>query len=66
MNLEGWLWLAWLLSFGVLETIALLTEHSQGTMTLTFFIEHHIPRDFLAMLLGWLTWHFLIAKGSLH
>jgi hypothetical protein len=62
MNWEAYAWIAWLASFAVLEAIGLARR--ADAMTLTFFIEHHCPRWFLAALLGWLTYHFLVAAPA--
>jgi hypothetical protein len=63
-NWEAWAWLAWYLAFAVLEGIGLWKRHVNEGMTLTFFTEQHAPRWALAALLGWLTYHFLIATPS--
>ena len=62
MNWEAWAWVGWLAAFGILEALGLVVRHN--TMTLTFFIEHHFPRWFLAAVLGWLTYHFLVASPA--
>lgn len=62
MTWEAFAWIAWLCAFGVLETIGLMKRHD--AMTLTFFVEHHFPRWALAALLGWMTYHFLIAAPA--
>ena len=59
MNWEAIAWILWLSAFGVLETIGLVKR--SDAMTLTFFIQHHFPRWVLAGVLGWMTYHFLIA-----
>lgn len=64
MNWEGYAWIAWLLTFGILESIALIKK--RDVMTLTYFTEHHFPRWFLAGFLGWLTYHFLVAPPAIH
>jgi hypothetical protein len=63
MNWEGYAWVIWLCAFGVLEFIGLV-KHGNA-MTLTFFIQHHVPRWALAAFIGWLTYHFLVAKGAM-
>ena len=63
MNWEGWAWALWLVAFGVLETVGLAKRHD--AMTFTFFLEHHAPRWGLACLLGWLTYHFLVAPPAM-
>ncbi len=60
MGWEGYAWIAWMVTFVVLETIALVRKLRGGTMTLTYFTEHHVPRWMLAAFLGWLSFHFLI------
>jgi hypothetical protein len=59
VNWEAYCWIAWLVAFGILESIGLAKR--ADAMTLTFFIQHHFPRWCLAGLLGWMTYHFLIA-----
>lgn len=60
MTWEAWAWIAWMVGFGVLEALGLV-RHPEGSMTLTYFLEHHIPKWLLAAFLGWLSWHFLVA-----
>jgi hypothetical protein len=62
INWEAWAWAAWLVAFGVLETIGLVKH--KDAMTLTFFIQHHFAKWILALLLGWLQFHFLIAPAA--
>lgn len=59
-NWEFWAWIVWLAAFGVLETLGLLRKG----MTLTYWTEHNIPRWIIAGFLGWLAYHFLIARSA--
>lgn len=59
MRWEGWVWLGWIAGFGVLEGFGL--ARTDGAMTLTYFLENHVPKWILACALGWLNWHFLVA-----
>jgi hypothetical protein len=59
MNWEAWAWVTWILAFAVLETVGLLRR--PDGMTLTYFLENHVPRWAMASLIGWLAYHFLIA-----
>lgn len=66
MNWEGYAWIAWLALFAIFEAIGLLMRHVNEGMTLTYFVEKHVPRWILAAFLGWLSYHFLVqpfAKG---
>jgi hypothetical protein len=62
MTWEGWAWIAWLVAFGILESIGLF---SRNGMTLTFFIQHHLPKWVLSCLLGWMFYHFISAPPAL-
>ena len=64
MNWEGYAWIAWLCAFGVLEAVGLWKRGVNEGMTLTFFVQHHFARWMLAALLGWMTYHFLIASPA--
>jgi hypothetical protein len=56
-----WAWLAWIVAFIILEAMGFL---KQGGMTLTFLIEQHIPKSFIAGFLAFAAWHFLIAPAA--
>jgi len=62
MNWSGWAWVAWLGLFGILEYLGY--EQFRGGTTLTYFIEHHVPKFVLAMFCGWFIWHFLISPPA--
>lgn len=63
MGWEGYAWIAWIVAFGVLETIGLLKSGHSG-MTLTFFIETYVPKPIIAAFIGWMSYHFLIAPKA--
>jgi hypothetical protein len=58
---ESYIWMGWVALFVIFEAIGLLLRHENEGVTLTYFIEHHIPRWILAGALGWLAYHFLVA-----
>jgi hypothetical protein len=47
----------------VLELLGVFDDHYP---TLTYFALHAVPRFALAMLMGWLCYHFLIQYAKLH
>lgn len=49
------------MAFAGLEYIGLTKKDG---MTLTFFVEHYVPLDVIAALLGWMIYHFLIAPWA--
>lgn len=63
-NWEGWAWLAWYVTFAIMEAIGLLLRHRNEGMTLTYFTETHAPRWLLAAFIGWLAYHFLVATPA--
>lgn len=62
-TLFDYLWLVWVLYFGVVEGIAVWYEikHRVGDQfTLTHHVAVLIPISIRAAFLAWLAWHFLI------
>lgn len=60
MTWEGYAWIVWIAGFGILETLGLV-RHPDGSMTLTYFLEHHLPKWIMSAFIGWMGYHFLIA-----
>lgn len=59
-QISGWMWLAWMLMFGVMETIALANGFSGDTLTEN--ILRTIPGWIVYAALGWSLWHFRKAR----
>jgi hypothetical protein len=57
----AYVWALWVLQFAAYEAVGVLTDRG---MTLTHFIQLHVPRWLLACLIGWLMYHFLIAPPA--
>lgn len=51
-------WILWAATFAVLEFMGVRWPNQYAT--LTYLSKHAVPRAILAMVMGWLTWHFLV------
>ncbi len=58
-RISPYAWLVWFLVFVVLETIALLNDHPNDTLTMT--IARYCPPWAFFAFLGWALWHWLEA-----
>lgn len=54
-------WAAWALAFAVLEFMGVFNRRYA---TLTYLSLHTIPRWALAMIMGWLVYHFIVQYGA--
>jgi hypothetical protein len=59
MRIAPWVWLVWFLTFIVLETIALLNDHPNDTLTMT--IVRYVPGWGFFAFIGWAIWHWMQA-----
>lgn len=63
-RLWPWLWLGWLAMFVVLEAIAIVDKARDDTLSeQVWALVSHNPGlwgSAVAILLGWLAWHFLV------
>jgi hypothetical protein len=54
------LWVAWALAGFGLEALALWEHNDRVLPPLTHLLVFHLPKWLLAMLIGWLAYHFLV------
>jgi len=62
MRIHPLAWLAWVLAFVVLETIALFNKAPNDTLTQT--IVSYVPGWALFAGIGWGAWHFIVSYFS--